>query len=248
MRQPPVPEDAMALVKLGLEVSARANRVTPLTVTAVMCLVLLGTAPRGITAAELVKLVSVLAAWARARNIRMSEELESADQTAFFAKLDALVDCHLLLRSETGSVVVYAIDPSKHATASYYRNSIIHHFLNKAIIELALFKAAEDARQDDIETAFWQETERLRELFKFEFFYPPRGQFRSELIDEMVRIEPRWRTHLDAEAGQVSHLVRRLQPLIGHAALLPYVEAYTMVVYLLAQLGPGAATRRRSLR
>ena len=33
--------------------------------------------------------------------------------------------------------------------------------------------------------------------------------------------------------------MRRLQPLIGHAALLPYVEAYTVVVYLLAQLGPG---------
>jgi glycerol-3-phosphate O-acyltransferase len=238
VREPPGPEDRMALVRLGLEVSARANRVTPLTVTAVMCLALLGTAPRGITAVELVKLVGVLAAWARARGIRMSEELENSDQAAFFAKLDALVASDLLLRNDEGSSVVYAIEPSRHAIASYYRNSIIHHFLNKAIIELALFKVGEDAT-GDLEGAFWRETERLRELFKFEFFYPPRGQFRGELIDEMARADPRWRMRLREDPGEVRHLARRFQPFIAHAALLPYVEAYTIVVGVLARLPPG---------
>ena len=238
VREPPGPDDRMALVRLGLEVSARANRVTPLTVTAVMCLALLGTAPRGITAGELVKLVGVLAAWARSRGIRMSEELEHSDQAAFFAKLDALVASNLLLRNDAGSSVVYAIEPSRHAIASYYRNSIIHHFLNKAIIELALFKAGEQA-PGDLEDAFWRETERLRELFKFEFFYPPRGQFRSELMSEMGRTDPRWRNRLSDGPEQVQRLARRLQPYIGHAALLPYVEAYTVVVGVLARLGPG---------
>jgi glycerol-3-phosphate O-acyltransferase len=238
VREPPGPEDRMALVRLGLEVSARANRVTPLTVTAVICLALLGTAPRGITSSELVKLVGVLAAWARARGIRMTEELETPGDEAFFAKLDTLVASKLLLCSDEGSSVVYAIEPSRHAIASYYRNSVIHHFLHKAIIELALFKAAEEA-PGDLEDAFWRETERLRELFKFEFFYPPRGQFRSELIDEMARADPRWRNFLGDGPVEVRHLAHRLQPFIAHAALLPYVEAYTIVVSVLARLGPG---------
>ena len=137
----PAPDDKLSLVKIALDVSAHANRVTPLTVTGVVCLVLLGTAPRGVTAPELVKLVAVLGAWARARGIRMSDELESDDRSAFFVKLDQLATSGLLIRSDAGHSVVYAIEPSRHAIASYYRNTIVHHFLHKAIIELALCKA-----------------------------------------------------------------------------------------------------------
>jgi glycerol-3-phosphate O-acyltransferase len=43
----PDPEDRMALSRIAFDASVSANRVTPLTVTSIMCLVLLGTAPRG---------------------------------------------------------------------------------------------------------------------------------------------------------------------------------------------------------
>ncbi len=55
VRQAPSPDDKLALAKIAFEVAVQANRVTPLNVTAVMCLVLLGTAPRGATAQELVQ-------------------------------------------------------------------------------------------------------------------------------------------------------------------------------------------------
>ncbi len=46
----PDPGDRRALERIAFEAALQANRVTPLTVTAVICLVVLGTAPRGVTA------------------------------------------------------------------------------------------------------------------------------------------------------------------------------------------------------
>lgn len=244
VRQAPAPDDKLALAKIAFEVAVRANRVTPLTVTAVMCLVLLGTAPRGATAQELVKLVAVLADWARARGIRMTDELAADDRAAFLVNVDRLAASGLLLRYDEGSSVVYAIEPARHPLASYYRNTIAHHFLDKSILELALFKV-DDAPDGDVAAVFWAETERLRELFKFEFFYPPREEFRAGLVAELERIDPLWPERLAGDRQQARRLARRLQPFIGHAVLLPYVEAYAVVVDLLARLGPGERLEQR---
>jgi glycerol-3-phosphate O-acyltransferase len=236
--QAPAPDDRLSLAKIAFEVAVSANRVTPLTVTAVMCFVLLATAPRGATARELVQLVSVLADWARARGIRMTEELLADDRAAFLGYVDRLAASGLLLRYDEGSSVVYAIEPARHPIASYYRNTIVHHFLDKAILELALFKV-DDVADGDVASVFWGETERLRELFKFEFFYPPREAFRAGLEAELERVDPNWEQRLAGDRLQARRLARRLQPYLGHAVLLPYVEAYGVVVELLARLGPG---------
>lgn len=238
VREPPAPGDALPLAKIAFETAVQANRVTPLTVTGVTCLLLLGMSPRGATAAELVTFVAYLAEWARRRGIRLSDELISGDHAAFFARLGALVECGLLMRYDEGRDAIYAIDPSRHAVASYYRNTVVHHFLNKAVLELAVVKAAETAAKD-AESMLWSETERLRELFKFEFFYPPRDRFREELIAELDRSDRNWRTHLSRDPSGVQRLARHLQPYLGHAVLLPYVEAYSVVVGLLARLRPG---------
>lgn len=234
----PGPGDRRALEKIAFDAALQANRVTPLTVTALICLVLLGTAPRGVTAPELVKLVAVFADWARARGIRMTDELAAGDHTAFFANVDHLAGSGLLLRHDEGGTVVYAIEPSKHPIASYYRNTIVHHFLNKAHIELALFKVA-DEPQADPEARFWAETERLRELLKFEFYYPSRERFRAELLTELERVDPAWRDCLAGDSRRLPRLARHLQPFIAHATLLPYVEAYSIVFEQLARLQPG---------
>ena len=38
--------------------------------------------------------------------------------------------------------------------------------------------------------AFWNEVERLRRLFKFEFFYAPTEEFRDEVRVELERYDP----------------------------------------------------------
>lgn len=237
VHQPPAAGDRLAVARIAFDVAVQANRATPLTVTGVICLVLLGLAPRGVTAVELGTLVQVFAAWARARDIRLGDELAAATSDAFLGRLNALATSGLLQRYEEGNDVVYAVDPAQQPAAAYYRNTVVHHFVPKAFIELALLRALEE--EDGCpRDAFWMEADRLRELFKFEFFYSPRDQFRAELVTELDRTDRQWQDHL-ADRRQAGRLARRLQPYIGHAALREFVEAYAVVLDLLTRQRPG---------
>lgn len=236
----PDPEDRRALERIAFDASVNANLVTPLTVTSVMCMVLLGTAPRGATADELARVTRYLADWAKARGIRLSDELDAFDRQAIRATADTLVNSGLILRYDEGSETVYTIDPAKHPMASYYRNSVIHHFLPKTLIELALFRLEED-EPADAPARFWAEIDRLRDLFKFEFFYHPREVFHREIREELDRTDGQWEAHLNGGPHGIKALIRRCQPLVGHAALLPFVEAYIVVFEQLVRLKEGEA-------
>ena len=238
VRIAPDPEDKLALARIAFDASVSANRATPLTVTSVMCMVLLGTAPRGATAEELARVTRTLADWAKARGIRLTEELAAFDREAIRATADTLVNSGLILRDDAGRDTVYTIEPSKHPMASYYRNSVIHHFLDKTLIELALFKLDEE-EGEDAPARFWAEIDRLHDLFKFEFFYPPRDAFRRGIEAELDRTDGQWSAHLNAGSKGIKALIRRFQPLVGHAALLPFVEAYIVVFEQLVRLKEG---------
>ena len=242
----PGPDDRRALEKIAFAVAVEANRVTPLTVTSVMCLILLGMAPRGATSAELLGAIGAVTGWARARGIRLSSELESGGDAALSATIDTLVTSGLLARYEAGSETIYSIDPAKHPMASYYRNIIAHHFLGRAMIELALF-ALRDADSGDATVAFWDRIDRLRDLFKFEFFYPPRDEHMASLRAELTRIDPVWDRRLASGDRGIAQLIRRCQPVVGHAILLPFAEAYSVVAELLARAGPGDAVDEKTL-
>lgn len=242
----PGPDDKRALERIAFAVAVEANRVTPLTVTSVMCLILLGMAPRGATSAELLGAIGAVTDWARARGIRLSSELESGDNSALSATVDTLVTSGLLARYEAGSENVYSIDPAKHPMASYYRNIIAHHFLDRAMIELALFELR-DADKGDATAAFWAKIDRLRDLFKFEFFYPPREEHRAAIETELARIDPVWDRRLASGDRGVAQLLRRCQPVVGHAILLPFAEAYSVVAEQLARARPGDVVDEQAL-
>lgn len=234
----PGPDDKRALERIAFAVAVEANRVTPLTVTSVMCLILLGLAPRGATSAELLAGIAQVREWARARGIRLSKELEASDDGALSTTVDTLVESGLLARYEAGSENVYSIDPAKHPMASYYRNIIAHHFLDRAMIELVLFQLR-DGGEGDATAAFWAKIDRLRDLFKFEFFYPPRDEHRAAIEAELARIDPVWDRRLASGDRGIAQLIRRCQPVVGHAILLPFAEAYWVVADLLARARPG---------
>ena len=246
IEEAPGPDDRRALERIAFAVAVEANRVTPLTVTSVMCLILLGTAPRGVTEAEMRATIARLVDWARARGIRLCRELESGDAAALPATLDTLVRGGLLTRFAAGSETVYSIEPAHHPMASYYRNIIAHHFLDRAMIELALF-ALRDADSQDATAAFWAQVDRLRDLFKFEFFYPPRDEHRAAIEVELARIDPAWAKRLASGDRGVAQIIRRCQPIVGHAILLPFAEAYSVVADLLARAQPGEAVDEKAL-
>ncbi len=236
----PDPEDKLALSKIAFEVAVRANRVTPFTLNSLICLALLGCAPRGLTVRELRAVIRYLLDWGEARGIRICRGLEDTDLESQEPVMQALQNSGLFIRYDLGSETVFAVEPARHAMASYYRNTIIHHFLNRAIIELSLLKARELPGMPSREL-FWQETERLRDLFKFEFYYPEKEVFRAELEAELGRTDPDWEARLDAGDAGLRGLTSHFQPLMGHAVFLPLAEAYTIVFDILDGLDPGAS-------
>jgi glycerol-3-phosphate O-acyltransferase len=244
VEQAPQPSDRLGISKIAFKVAVQANKATPLTLTSLLCLSLLGLSPRGMTAEELQLTLKLIVEWAKQRGIRYSHDLTQENLADVNNVIQALVQSELMLCYDQGSTTIYTIEPDKHALASYYRNSIIHHFLDKAIIELSLYKARE-SQSESVSEIFWAETERLRELFKFEFFYPEKDQFRANIEAELDRTDPNWQLKLAGDGTGLASLCNRFQPLVCHAVFLPFVEAYTIVLELLLSLKPGESLSRK---
>ena len=231
----PDPDDGLALSKIAFEVAVQSNKVAPITLPAIGCMVLMGAAPRALTLRELQKEILRLVRWARDRGIRLTSDF-SPERLGHVEELThAMVGMGLLIRYDEGSDTVFGIEPASHPMASYYRNTIIHHFVNKAILELALLGAA-DAPHGEAREAFWLETERLRDYFKFEFFYPEKKAFRKELKQELELVNPDWKSFLEQGGPAVLGLLEDMRPLVAHASLLQFIEAYSVVFDLLARL------------
>jgi len=231
----PDPDDQMALPKIAFEVAVQANKVTPITLPAVSCMVLLGAAPRALTIEEIQSEVLAITGWARARGIRLTSDFKP-DRLSHVRELaNSMVAMGLLIRYDEGTDTVFGIEPEQHPMASYYRNTIIHHFVNKAILEVALLKAG-DAPHGQTLDSFWLETLRLRDFFKFEFFYPSKKKFKRQLRAELERIDTNWQERLEQGGQDALELLGETCPLIAHATLLPFVEAYSVVFDLLARL------------
>lgn len=228
----PSPEDPKELQRVAFAVGVAVNKVTPITLPALLCLLLLGAAPRALTADEVRRSIAHMTNWARKRNITLTDNLNDQDETAVRALVDDMVGNGLLTRYDDGPERVYTIADEQHGVASYYRNTIIHYFVNKAIAEMSLLNMAQ-GNLTGID-AFWAEAERLRDLFKFEFFYAPRDEFRRDIDEELSRYNPHWESALDQEGFALS-LFTRLVPLMSHAVLLPFVEAYRVVADVLAR-------------
>jgi glycerol-3-phosphate O-acyltransferase len=227
--------DNLALQKMAFQVGVEANRVTPITLTSLMSMSLLGSAPRAQTIDELRENMQALRSWAEHRNVRFTSDFEDQNQSHMLELVDAMVSSELINRYDEGPETVYAVADDQQVMASYYRNTIVHHFVSKAIAELAMVEAATDP--DNALQAFWREADRLKDMFKFEFFYAPTEEFHADIKAEMAFYDPDWETRL-ADHEYVLGLLRSLKPLVAHACLKPYIESYRIVADCFARLDP----------
>lgn len=234
--QAPDPEDKLALSKIAFEVAVEANHVTAITFPSLATMSLLGAAPKALTEKEVVADLRALLAWAQARNLRISKDFDPAYADQIQNLLGIMLDEGIVTRYDEGPEVVYGIGLNQHAVASYYRNTVIHFFVNKAIIELALLKASENEGPDALDV-FWTEVDQLRDLFKFEFFYAPTEAFHQQIREELDRYDEDWPILLSQGTVGFSQLLNRMTPLVSHITLLIYTEAYSVVAALAARMG-----------
>ena len=232
--------DRMALSRIAFQVAVNANAATPITLPSLGCMVLLGATPQALTSAELRDEMMSLFNWARQRNIRMTSDFDLENIDHLRAIVSIMIESGLVTRYAEGPHSVYGIDPDRQLKASYYRNTVIHYFVNKAITELALAKAS-DAQDERPAEVFWKEVERIRDLMKFEFFYSPSLQFREEIREELGDIQPQWKSILEEGGSAVSQMLAAMRPYVAQATLLHFVEAYSVVADLLADVPAGDA-------
>jgi glycerol-3-phosphate O-acyltransferase len=237
-------DDPLALQKTAFKIGVEANRVTPITLTSLMSLSLLGAAPRAQTIEELQDNMRALREWSKDRDIRFTSDFDDDKNDHMQALISNMVNSDLINRYDEGPETVYAVAADQHAMASYYRNTIVHHFVAKAITELSLVEAANDL--DDPLTAFWRAADRLKDMFKFEFFYEATDQFQEDIKRELSYCDADWEGHM-TDRVYVLNMLRNMKPLVAHSSLKPYIESYRIVADVFASLGPTETLDEKAL-
>jgi glycerol-3-phosphate O-acyltransferase len=235
LNKAPDPDDRLALSKIAFEVAVEANHVTAITFPSLATMSLLGAAPKALTEKEVVADLNALLRWANARDIRVSKDFNLTFADHISSLLGIMLNEGIVTLYDEGPEVVYGIGLNQHTVASYYRNTVIHFFVNKAIIELALLKASENEGPDAL-NVFWAEVDQLRDLFKFEFFYAPTEIFHQQIREELSRYDEDWQTLLSQGTFAFGQLLNRMTPLVSHVTLLIFTEAYSIVAALAARM------------
>jgi glycerol-3-phosphate O-acyltransferase len=207
--------DGHEVERVALEVCHRINRVTPVTAAAAVTIALLA-ADRALTLDEVVDAVAPLVGYVERRGLPVAGGRRLDDRELIAAALDQLAHTGAAIRFDQGCETVWGIGPEQHLVAAFYRNSAVHFLVGRAIAELAQQLVAE-REPDDPEETGWQEALRLRELLKFEFFFPRKRDFLEDMREELAILS---------------------EPLMAHLVLRPFLEAYLVVAERLEARNP----------
>ena len=222
----------LAMQKMAIEVAWRIQRATPINATSLVSAVLLATRGRALTLRQLHHTLQDSLDYLERKKTPMTNSalrLHSADGVR--AGVDALSNGHPVTRVDGGREPVWRIAPEQELEASFYRNSLIHAFLETSIVELALLHASRAAEGERID-AFWAQAMRLRSLLKFDFYFADSATFRKNIAEEL-EWNHNWEAQLDAGPEAVADLLRAKRPLMANAMLRPFFEAYEIVADVL---------------
>lgn len=231
--------------KVAFEVFQRINRVTPVTAPALVTLALLGTDGQALTLAEIGEFIDPLLTYAQQRQLPTAAVSNLSHETGIAEVLDILVSAGVVVRYDQGLVPVFGIREGQHAVAAFYRNSAIHWFVNRAIIELGVMAGASQSNRDSIDRG-WDFAFALRDLLKFEFFFSEKQAFREEIKAEAALIDPNLQAHISARKADVAALTNA-SFLIAHRVLPSFLEAYALVAERLAAQPVSASVTQEGL-
>ncbi|MFC5065536.1 glycerol-3-phosphate 1-O-acyltransferase [Actinomycetospora atypica] len=231
------PARRLALQKTAFEVFVRINRVTPVTPIALAALALLGVRDRALTLSQVRRVVEPVLDYVEARKLPHTG-IESLRTNGGVAEaLLSLRQEKVVTAYTEGTEPVFSVEPGHHIVAAFYRNSAIHHFVNRAIVELAVLEVddVEDGRE--ALAAGFTHALALRDLLKYEFFFPDKETFRSELADELSLIDPDW-TEVGRPVARTQEILLASPFLCAHRVLRSFVDAQWLLAERLAAWEP----------
>ena len=234
----------LARHKVAIEVCARINRATPATAPSLLTLALLGVEDRSLTFDEVREVLAPVLRYVIRRGIpadAQAHRLTIPDGVR--ATLQTLVDRGVVEAFDEGTEPVYGIGPRQALIAAFSRNLSIHWFVDRAIVELSLVKAAEEPEGDVVATG-WEEAFRLRDLLKFDFFFADREQTRIDLSAEMELIAPGWQDLPPDRLTEIGSSMVQSGALMAPRVLRSFVESHLIVAERLVALGEWPADPR----
>lgn len=221
----------LALQKMSFEVAWRILQATPVTATGLVCALLLTTRGAALTLGQLHHtLQDSLDYLERKQNPMSTSALRLRSHDGVRAAVDALSNGHPITRVDGGREPVWHIAPEHQHAAAFYRNSVIHAFLETSIVELALAHARH--AEGDRMAAFWAQATRLRDLLKFDFYFADSATFRDHIAEEMAWHD-NWQAHVAAGGEEIDALLFAKRPLMADAMLRVFFEAYEIVADVL---------------
>jgi glycerol-3-phosphate O-acyltransferase len=230
-------ERHVAMSKVAFEVCTRINRATPINPTALATLALLGADGWAVSMPQAADLVRPLLDYVTARQLPGLEPLaDLATTEGLHPVLRSLVEIGVVEEFSGGAEPVYRVSPERELIAAFYRNTAIHWFVNRAIVELSLVSAAEHDDEDPM-AVITGASLRLRDLLKFEFFFSDKAEFTTELGEEVRLIDPAWRPEEGRIAATLGASIAASGTLVADRVLRSFLEAYWVVADRLAALG-----------
>jgi len=217
------------LLRIVIAACVQLNEATPVTAPSLVCLVLLQAVPRAVTRRELEREFLQLCGYVESH--RWPTTLRPAGQplVSLERALRALAQGGVIDCFGGGYEPVYSIVPGQELGAAYYRNNSIHFFVTGAVAELALGKALAHHDPAVRQATFHAEVLHLRQLFKFEFYFPPLPLLFERIDADLDLRCPAWRALLASPDAQPGRQLRDVSPLLCHGVLECFIEAYQVV-------------------
>ena len=159
--------DDKSISSLAFDLVHKINDITPITTVSLVCLSVLSKfalSKRGVEShvASLMQLIE------RHKDDALVDRGRPIGESVQVA-LNLLTQSGVLFQQGESLHAKYTVNREKYLPATYYANMSVHHFYDRAFIELALLKVAEIGVKDRL-FQFWTEIMFLRSFFKFEFF------------------------------------------------------------------------------
>ncbi len=222
--------DKNTLPRFAFELIHKANMITPVTTVSLVCNVLLNNF--ALTKKEIefnvIKLMNYIDQRKKDVLIGRGKSISASVQKG----LNLLQSSGIIQKNKAGYKTQYSLASSEFLSATYYANMASAHLYHRAFIEMALVKIKDEKSTDRI-LSFWKEIMRLRNLFKFEFFYTNKPKFSSEIEAELNLFDKNWRAIISDPNGDIESLLARQKMFVSKGLLLIYLEANKVVCHTL---------------
>ena len=235
-------DDLTAVVpRVAFEVAHRINAATPITPAALVTFGLLDNDGRAMTLAETLGVLEPLVAYVRRRQLPLTADVDLGRPEGLRKALATLVREGVVVEYAGGLEPVYSIAPDRQHEAAFYRNTVTHYFIDRAILEVSLVQAAAEdpASKTDLVAATWVRALALRDLLKYEFFFATKREFDTQLRYETELVRPGW-VEESSTLDEIAEMLSSSHLLLAHRVIGPFLEAYSVVADRLVTREPAA--------